>query len=50
MSESGRNMVYEESLLLSSPKAKEITEARDLILQDLRELNEAGMLDFEGEE
>lgn len=47
MSETGRNMVYEESLLLSNPKQKEIDEARELILSDLRELNEAGMLEFE---
>lgn len=50
MSESARNMLYEESLLITSPKPKAIDEARELILSDLRELNEAGMLDFEGEE
>jgi flagellar motor switch protein FliG len=49
LSETGRNMVYEESLLLTSPKPKEVTEARELILTDLRELNEAGMLEFEQE-
>ncbi len=50
MSESGRNMLYEESLLITSPKKKEIDEAREVLLGDLRELNEAGMLDFETEE
>jgi flagellar motor switch protein FliG len=50
MSETGRNMLYEESLLISHPKKKEITEARDLLLADLRELNEAGMLEFELDE
>ncbi|NBB95048.1 MAG: hypothetical protein GVY16_04835 [Planctomycetes bacterium] len=50
MSESARNMLYEESLLITSPKPKQIDEARELILSDLRELNEAGMLEFEGEE
>ncbi len=50
MSESGRNMVYEESLLISTPKAKDITEAREMLLADLRELNEAGMLEFEGDD
>lgn len=47
LSETARNMVYEESLLLTTPKNKQIQEARDQLLQDLRELNEAGMLDFE---
>jgi flagellar motor switch protein FliG len=47
LSETGRNMVYEESMLLNNPKPKAIVEARDLLLQDLRELNEAGMLEFE---
>ncbi|MBN1556142.1 MAG: hypothetical protein JXA11_15485 [Phycisphaerae bacterium] len=47
LSETGRNMLYEESLLLTAPKPKAIVEARDLLLQDLRELNEAGMLEFE---
>lgn len=47
LSETGRNMLYEESLLLTSPKPKAIAEARELLLQDLRELNEAGMLEFE---
>jgi flagellar motor switch protein FliG len=47
LSETGRNMVYEESLLLNNPKPKAITEARELLLQDLRELNDAGMLEFE---
>jgi len=50
MSESGRNMLYEESLLITSAKKKEIDEAREILLDDLRELNEAGMLDFETEE
>ncbi len=50
MSESGRNMLYEESLLITAPKKKEIEEGRELLLADLRELNEAGMLDFETEE
>lgn len=48
MSESARNMLYEESLLIASPSQKEIDGAREIILQDLRELNEAGMLEFEG--
>lgn len=47
LSETGRNMVYEESLLLTTSKPKAIVEARDLLLQDLRELNDAGMLEFE---
>lgn len=47
LSETGRNMVYEESLLLNNPKPKAVVEARELLLQDLRELNEAGMLEFE---
>lgn len=50
MSESARNMLYEESLLISRPKKKDIEESREMILSDLRELNEAGMLEFEGEE
>jgi len=49
MSEGARQTVYEESELLSRPKQREITEARELILTDFRELNEAGMLEFEGE-
>ena len=47
MSESARNMLYEESMLISSPSHKEVEAAREVILQDLRELNEAGMLEFE---
>jgi len=50
MSESGRNMLYEESLLITAAKKKDIEEGRELLLNDLRELNEAGMLDFEAEE
>lgn len=49
MSESARNMLYEESLLISAPKQRAIDEAREGMLSDLRELNEAGMLEFEAE-
>jgi flagellar motor switch protein FliG len=49
MSEGARATVYEESELMTAPKAREIREAREAILQELRSLNEAGLLDFEGE-
>lgn len=49
MSEGAREALFEESELLARPKQREVEEARELLLTDFRELNEAGMLEFEGE-
>ena len=39
-------MLEEESSLLSSPKAEEITQAQDTILAALRAINARGELEF----
>ena len=49
MSEGAREALFEESELLARPKQREVEQARELLLTDFRELNEAGMLEFEGE-
>ncbi len=41
-------MVDEEAALMSSPKKKDIEEAREKITSALRELNSKGELTFEG--
>lgn len=50
MSERASAMLEEEASLLSSPKPKEIGEAREVMLEALRELNSKGELAFEDEE
>ena len=47
ISERARSMLEEESSLLSSPKPAEIEEAREAILDALREMNTKGELEFE---
>jgi len=47
ISERARGMLEEEQSLLSSPKPEEIEQARDEILNALREMNAAGELTFE---
>jgi flagellar motor switch protein FliG len=50
MSERASAMLDEEASLLSTPKPKTIAEAREAILDALRELNAKGELAFENEE
>jgi GTP-sensing pleiotropic transcriptional regulator CodY len=40
-------MLDEESSLMSSPKADDITQSRELILNALRQINERGDMTFE---
>jgi len=47
ISERATAMLDEEASLLSAPKASEITEAREEILNALREMNTRGELQFE---
>jgi flagellar motor switch protein FliG len=46
ISERAAAMLEEETSLLTKPKPEDIAQAREAILQSLRELNEAGMLEF----
>lgn len=50
ISERAAGMLDEEASLLSSPKAEEIEQARETILDTLREMNSKGELTFEEEE
>ena len=50
MSERASALLDEEASLLASPKPKEIGEARETMLEALRELNSKGELAFEDEE
>ncbi len=50
ISERAANMLGEEASLLSSPKADEIDQAREKILDTLRTMNSKGELTFEEEE
>ncbi len=48
ISERARAMIEEETQLMKKPKAEEIEEARETIVQYLRQLNATGELRFEG--
>lgn len=50
MSERAAALLDEEASLLSKPKAEEIAQAREVILDALREVNETGALEFETDE
>jgi len=47
ISERARALVEEETSLMSSPKAEDVTKARDEVLKAMRELNATDQLEFE---